>query len=47
MAKLTRRSLIAAPLALGPLACPAYAQAPWPTAYRWCAGQGRDARGGL
>ncbi|MCA3343787.1 MAG: tripartite tricarboxylate transporter substrate binding protein, partial [Roseomonas sp.] len=31
MAKLSRRSLIAAPLALSPLACPAYAQAPWPT----------------
>jgi tripartite-type tricarboxylate transporter receptor subunit TctC len=31
LAKLTRRSLIAAPLALGPLPCPAYAQAPWPT----------------
>ena len=31
LAKISRRSLIAAPLALSPLACPAYAQAPWPS----------------
>jgi tripartite-type tricarboxylate transporter receptor subunit TctC len=31
LAKISRRSLIATPLALSPLACPAYAQAPWPS----------------
>jgi len=31
MARITRRGLLAAPLAMSPLACPAYAQAPWPS----------------